>query len=262
MKTAIIFTGFVRSFFTHREKLSKNLLNCFGNDLDLYFCSWDTIDLNNKTKIDESIFKNTFPNYKKIKIYNWEEEKEKIKKTSVVQRINDVLKTNKYALREGVESTNRIRNQWYLINLAKKMIPSGYYDTIVRTRFDLLFSDVSIKKIKSGITIPYNFYTHYVNKNYDIDTGFCDHLAYGDENSMMKYLSLYEHFDDMYINQNANIAHAEGILKYYLTKYNKCDINMNDNILYYIIKNEKDINRTPMIVHKYWTAEDYWSPSL
>jgi hypothetical protein len=66
----------------------------------------------------------------------------------------------------------------------------------------------------------------------------------------------------MYINQNANIAHAEGILKYYLTKYNKCDINMNDNILYYIIKNEKDINRTPMIVHKYWTAEDYWSPSL
>ena len=260
MKTAILFTGFVRSFALYREQLSKKLLDYFP-DADLYFCAWDTVDLNDQSKIEESLFTKTFSKCKEISIYNWNEHKEKIKKTISIERPNDVLKTNRNALREGIESTNRIRNQWYLLNLAKTLIPSGKYDIIVRVRFDLHFSDINIKQINPGITIPYNYYTKYCRENHDINSGFCDHLAYGDEQSMMRYLSLYEYFDDMYITHNANIAHAEGILKFYLTEYSNLKINMNDKILYSIVKNENDINRTPMIVYKYWTNEDYWSPS-
>jgi len=260
MKTAILFTGFVRSFYYNKSELSKNLLEWFPN-ADLYFCAWDRVDLFDNTKIEESLFSNTFTNCKGIKIYNWDEHKNNIRQTIIVNRPNDVLKTNRNALVEGIESTNRIRNQWYLLNLAKKMIPNQVYDNIVRVRFDLYFSDVFINKIKPGITIPYNYYTNYSRENHDIKAGFCDHLAYGDETSMMRYLSLYEYFDDMYINHNANIAHAEGLLKFYLTDYSNLHINMNDRILYQIVKNANDVNRTPLRVYKYWTDEDYWSPT-
>lgn len=260
MKTAILFTGFVRSFAIYREQLSKNLLNCFP-DADLYFCAWDIVDLTNQSKIEESLFSQTFSQCKGVSIYSWNEHKDKIKKTVPIERPNDILKTNRNALLEGVESTNRIRNQWYLLNLAKNLIPSGKYDTIVRVRFDLHFTDVNIKQIKPGITIPYNYYTNYCRADHDIQSGFCDHLAYGDEQSMMRYLSLYEYFDDMYITHNANIAHAEGILKFYLNNYSKMKINMNDSILYQIVKSPYDVNRTPLRVYKYWTDEDYWSPT-
>lgn len=259
MKTAILFTGFVRSFPTYREQLSKKLLDCFPNS-DLYFCAWDRVDLNDNTKIEQSLFTNTFSNCKGVQIYNWNEHKQEIRQTIPLERPNDILKTNRNALREGIESTNRVRNQWYLLNLAKNMIPPNLYDNLVRVRFDLNFEHVVIKNIKPGITIPYNFYTNYFRPEHDVEAGFCDHLAYGDQTSMMRYLSLYEHFDEMYIKYNANIAHAEGLLKFYLKKYSNLNINMNDRILYTIVKSETDINRTPMIVYKYWSDEDYWRP--
>lgn len=260
MKTAILFTGFVRSFPIYGEQLSKNLLDSFPN-ADLYFCAWDKVDLQVNTKIEQSLFTNAFVNCKGVQIYNWDDHKQNIRQTVLIDRPQDILSTNRNALLEGIESTNRIRNQWYLLNLAKKMIPAGKYDVIARIRFDLHFSDVNITQIKPGITIPYNYYTAYCRENHDIQTGFCDHLAYGDEASMMRYLSLYEYFDDMYINHNANIAHAEGILKFYLNDYSKLNINMNDRILYQIIKSPHDINRTPLRVYKYWTSEDCWSPT-
>jgi hypothetical protein len=259
MKSAIIFTGFVRSFAIYGEQLSHKMRESFP-DSDLYFCTWDIIDINNPIKINESLFKNTFSNCKDIRILEWESHKNVIGKTVPINRPDDIFKVNKNAIREGVESTNRIRNQWYLLNIAKDMIPSGKYDNIIRTRFDLNFKRFNRKDIKPGITIPYNYYTKYCRDNHDIQSGFCDHFAYGDESSMMRYLSMVQHYDKMYIDYNANIAHAEGILKFYLTNYSNLTINMNDDILYEIVKSPNDINYTPMIKYKYWTDEDYWRP--
>jgi hypothetical protein len=259
MKTAIVFTGFVRSLPIYGEQLSRKLRECFPN-ADLYFCTWDIVDINNPTKINENLFKHSFPNCKGIQILQWEYHRHLIGKTVPIDRPNDIFKVNKNAIKEGVESTNRIRNQWYLLNIAKDMIPSGEYDTIVRSRFDLNFTDFTVKEIKPGITIPYNYYTKYCRDNHDIQSGFCDHLAYGDEASMMQYLSMYRHYDRMYAEYNANIAHAEGILKFYLTDYSNLTINMNDAISYQIVKTPNDVNNTPLIKYKYWTDDDYWSP--
>jgi hypothetical protein len=71
-------------------------------------------------------------------------------------------------------------------------------------------------------------------------------MAYGDYNSMMKYLKMYDYIDDMYITENANISHAEGLLKYYLTKRCNSKILFNNNIQYQIVKSEKDIDDTPL----------------
>lgn len=259
MKNAIIFTGFVRSLPIYGEQLSRKMRECFPN-ADLYFCTWDIVDINNQTKIDKNLFENIFLNCKGVQILNWESHRQIIGKTIQIDRPDDIFKVNKNAIREGVESTNRIRNQWYLLNIAKDMIPSGKYDTIVRCRFDLNFNYFIIKDIKSGITIPYNYYTKYCRDNHDIQSGFCDHLAYGDEASMMRYLSMYQYYDRMYIEHNANIAHAEGILKFYLTNYSNLTVNMNDDILYQIVKSPNDINDTPMIKYKYWSDKDYWRP--
>jgi hypothetical protein len=68
---------------------------------------------------------------------------------------------------------------------------------------------------------------------------------------MIKYLSLYDHFDELYDKYNINISHAEGTLKYYLKEYLKLKINFNNNILYQIVKSDTDIDSTPMKKYEY-----------
>lgn len=244
MKTAILFTGFIRGFSLYGSRLYENLFKAFPN-ADLYFCSWDTIDLRNETKIDPNLFYE-LGSCKGVKLLEWNTFKDKIPQTIKQNRENDIFNVNKFAIKEGIAASNRIKNQWFLVNQAKELIPKDEYDTIVRTRFDLNYTQFQLDKPKKGITIPYNFFSNHYAKDMDIYSGFCDHVAYGDSECMFKYLSMYEHMHDMYINKNANIAHAEGLLKYYLTEYCNINVNMNNKILYQIVKNEHDIDNTPM----------------
>jgi hypothetical protein len=244
MKTAIIFTGFIRSYSDFDEQLHFNLLKAFPNS-DLYFCMWDIVDLSNPTKVDLNKIAHRC---KSIKFLDWEFHKNLISKTIKQDRKNDIYDVNEFAISQGVEASNRIRNQWYLVNQAKDIIPENYYDVVVRTRFDLNYVNVEIPEtIKQGISIPYNFFSNHYAPNSGIEAGFCDHMAYGDYKSMMKYLSMYEFIDEMYIKHNANISHAEGLLKYYLTKRCKLPITLNNNIQYQIAKSTKDIDNTPLL---------------
>lgn len=243
MKTAIIFTGFIRSHSDLGEQLHFHLLKAFPN-ADLYCCMWDIIDLSNSTKVDLNKFTHKF---KSIKVLEWEFHKNLISKTKKQDRQNDIYHVNRFAISQGIEASNRIRNQWYLVNHAKDLIPENYYDVVVRTRFDLNYVNVQIPQtIKKGISIPYNFFSNHYAPNCDIEAGFCDHMAYGDYKSMMKYLSMYQFIDEMYVKDNANISHAEGLLKYHLTKRCKLPITLNNNIQYQIVKHIKDIDNTPM----------------
>ena len=249
MKTAIIFTGFVRSFSFYGKKLYENLFKAFPN-ADLYFCTWNTIDLDNKTKINPNIFYE-LENCKGVKILEWDNFKDKISKTIKQNRENDIFNINKFAIEQGIESSNKIRNQWFLVNQTKDLISNNQqYDVIVRTRFDLNYIYFETDKIKKGITIPYNFFSNHYAENMDISSGYCDHLAYGDPESMFKYLNMYEHIDNMY-DKNINIAHAEGLLKYYLREYLGNDVHLNNKILYQIVKNENNIDNTPLEQYKY-----------
>jgi hypothetical protein len=247
MKTAIIFTGFIRSYSHFEEQLHFSLLNAFPH-ADLYFCMWDILDLSNPTKVD---LNKIAPRCKSLKVLNWDFHKNVISKTVKQVRENDIYNTNRFAISQGLEASNRIRNQWYLVNQSKSLISTDY-DVIVRSRFDLNYVNVKIPEtIENGISIPYNFFSNYFASNSDIEAGFCDHMAYGDSKSMMKYLSMYEYIDEMYIKDNANISHAEGLLKYYLTKHCKIPITFNNNIQYQIAKNERDIDNTPLQKYDY-----------
>jgi len=250
MKTAIIFTGFVRSFIKYGHQLHLKLFEKFQN-ADIYYCAWDTVDANNETKIPIDIFKNN--SCAGIKILNWNIHKKTIPTTIPVDRPYDIYKTNKFAIEQGTNASNRIRYQWYLVKQSIDLIPKNYYDIIVRSRFDLNYIDVNINSVDSGITIPYNFFSVYYQPNADIKSGFCDHLAYGDEVSMINYLSMYDHFDKMYLERNANISHAEGMLKYYLTDYLNININFNDNILYQVVKSDIEVDSTPTRKYIYET---------
>jgi hypothetical protein len=244
MKTAIIFTGFVRSFVKYGHKLHIKLFEQFKN-ADIYYCAWDTIDANQEVKIPYEIFNNN--SFAGLKLLNWNIHKNTIPTTIPIDRPNDIYKVNKFAIEQGIVSSNRIRSQWYLVKQSIDLIPKNYYDIIIRSRFDLNYTevDIAVNSIQPGITIPYNFFSVHYQPNSDIKSGFCDHLAYGDEKSMINYLSMYDHFDKMYYENNANISHAEGMLKYYLTNYLNLKINFNDNILYQVVKSDIEIDSTP-----------------
>lgn len=250
MKTAIIFTGFVRSFIKYGHAFHTKLFEKFQN-ADIYYCAWDIVDANNETKVPLEIFKND--SCAGIKLLKWNIHKNIIPKTIPDNRDNDIFKVNKFAIEQGISSSNRIRSQWYLVKQSVDLIPKNYYDLIIRSRFDLNYTEVNIKQNKLGITIPYNFFSVHYQPNSGIQSGFCDHFAYGDEKSMLTYLTLYDHFDKMYKENNVNISHAEGMLKYYLTQYFNIDINFNDNILYQIVKSDFEIDSTPL---KKYTYED------
>ena len=68
MKTAILFTGFVRSYANYDERLHIALLKAFPN-ADLYFCLWDIIDLSNTTKVD---LNKLASKCKSMKVLNWD----------------------------------------------------------------------------------------------------------------------------------------------------------------------------------------------
>lgn len=250
MKTAILFTGFVRSFAIYGHQLHAKLFDCFSN-FDIYYCAWDSIDTQNDSKVSLEIFNNNL--CKGIKLLNWNIHKTIIPKTLPIDRPNDIYKVNKFAIEQGLVSSNRIRSQWYLVKQSVDLLPKNYYDVIVRSRFDLNYVEVNINSVDSGITIPYNFFSVHYQPNADIKSGFCDHLAYGDEASMINYLSMYDYFDKMYIDNNANISHAEGMLKYYLTDYLNININFNDNILYQLVKSDIEVDCTPTRKYTYET---------
>jgi hypothetical protein len=243
MKTAIIFTGFVRSFLKYGHKFHVTLLEKF-KDADIYYCAWDTVDANNETKVPYEIFKND--SCVGIKLINWNVHKKTIPTTIPIERPDDIYKVNKFAIEQGITASNRIRSQWYLVRQSIDLLPKNYYDVIVRSRFDLNYTEIDINSIDSGITIPYNFFSVHYAKNVGISSGFCDHMAYGDESSMLTYLSMYDHFDKMYKERNANISHAEGMLKYYLTEYSNLKINFNDNIMYQVVKSDSEVDSTPL----------------
>jgi len=244
MKTAIIFTGFVRSYNELGHRLHEKLFQAF-TEYDLYYCTWDVVDSNNNEKISQNIFLNNDA-CKGIQILNWNLYKDLIPKTIKNQRENDIFNTNRFAISEGINASDRIRNQWFLVNESKKLIPSNYYDNIVRCRFDLNITNFIFDNNPNKLTIPYNFYSVHYAKNADVGPGYCDHFAYGNEKNMNIYLSMYENIDIMYQNDNVNISHAEGLLKYYLTKKANLDIKFNNNIQYQIIKNMFDIDDTPL----------------
>ena len=164
MKTAILFTGFVRSYSIFGEQLHVNLLKAFSN-ADLYFCLWDVIDLTNSNKVNlDPILKIC----KSMKVLNWNYHKDLVKKTIKLDRQNDIYNINKFAISQGVEASNRIKNQWYLVRQGMDLIADNY-DIVVRSRLDLNYTNVLLpNKIENGITIPYNFFSNHYAKNVDI----------------------------------------------------------------------------------------------
>lgn len=242
MKSAIIFTGFARAFNILGNVLYDKLYETFPN-ADTYVCTWDTVNFDSTEKTNFELFY-SLPNFSGAKILVWEKTKSLIPTTKKQNRIDDVFDINRFAIWQGIRASNNIRNQWYLVNKAKEFIDERY-DIVVRTRFDLKYHNFECE-IKEEINLPFNFFSVHYAENMDIEAGFCDHLAYGTPQKMIEYFSMCEHIDEMYEKENANIAHAEGLLKYYLTKYKKINVGLNNKIQYQIVKSQSDIDDTPM----------------
>lgn len=227
MKVALLLTGYLRTFDQNVEQLYNSLP--FISELDIYCSTWNTNEPKYRQfeqigDIKEALLR-AYPNLKDFNISNQEYYNEKKKPIKLLDRDNDIFKTNKRAAEHGSFWVERLRDQWYLVKEGFKLIPDNY-DIVIKTRFDLVLHHFNLVN-RNGITIPFN--NHH--------EGYTDHLAYGSYDDMMMYCNLYDHVNHMYRAHNVDISYAEKMLKFYLEEYSKINVTLDrDNINYTLNK--------------------------
>ncbi len=238
MKVAVILTGHSRDYSKTFETLNKNVLKKYNPDL--YLNTWDvsqdspnrtinaTFNLPNK-KIDSSEIIEKYNSY--LKNYNIESSddyaKNRFPNISFLDRENDVFKVNDRAIYHGSYWVERLRDQWWMIQKAWRLIDNPYqYDVIFRTRFDLQINHIQFKKAK--FVVPKSEVEFY-----KIGTNWSDHMAYGEPDTMDKYCNMFDHIESMYKDYNIDISHAEQMSEFYMREYeNKSEVFVDMDIQY------------------------------
>lgn len=226
MKIALLLTGFTRSHLQNFETIKHFILDRYNTDV--YFATWNKTQGNLNSQLSDSDNKSIIDLYgNRLKQYSIVDFDYYMKNKSTIQfldRDDDVFKTNNRAIEHGSFWVERLRDQWYLVNIANKLICDSY-DKVIRLRFDIKLNNFSI--LNENFVIPK---PHPINP-------YTDHMAYGSQEIMNKYCSMFLHIEKLYKEYNLDISFAELMLKFYMEKtepYINCFID--DNINYEIIK--------------------------
>lgn len=226
MKVALILTGFTRSHIQNFDSIKQLILNRY--ETDVYFATWNKTQSNVRSELLKSNNENIielYKNYlKEYTIVDFDFYQQNRKPITFLNREEDVFKVNKRAIEHGPFWVERLRDQWYLVNLAEKLI-YGKYDIVIRLRFDIKLHQFELldEEFVTPSPHPINPYT--------------DHLAYGSQTIMRKYCSLYSHIEKLYTDCNVDISFAELMLQYYMENiYPPVKAFIDPNIKYEIIK--------------------------
>lgn len=236
MKIAIVLTGHCRDFDKSLPKFKEifEKYNC-----DLFFNTWDVNEysINSLGKFNlskhpvnkEKLISSLSPYLKNYNFQNWEEyEKNRFPKIEFIDRVDDVFKVNPRAIYHGSFYVERIRDQWWMVKNAWKLIDNPYqYDLIMRVRFDMFIEKIEFKKAEFVVprsTIGFH----------DIGTYWSDYFAYGTPASMEKYFHFFDHIETLYKEYNMDISHAEQMHEFYMRKFgNKVDCFIDMDIVYH-----------------------------
>ncbi len=238
MKVAVILTGHSRDYNKSYETFNKNVLQRY--DCDVYFNTWDvnqsSPDRNlNRTfnipqkKVDTIAITSQYSPYlKEYNFENWEEyQKNRFQPIQFLDRENDVFKTNERAIYHGSYWVERLRDQWWMVQKAWKLIDTpNNYDVIFRSRFDLNIEDIQFKKAK--FVVPKSEVEFH-----KIGTNWSDHMAYGEPDTMEKYCNMFDHIETLYKDYNIDVSHAEAMSEFYMREYgNKSEVFIDFDIKY------------------------------
>jgi hypothetical protein len=224
MKVAVLLTGHNRSYESTFESLKQSVLDKY--DCDIYINTWDvnqpsserqvnaTFSLPNRPVNQSALVEKYSPYLTKCNFENWENyEKNRFPNISFLDRNDDVFKVNERAIYHGTYWVERLRNQWWMIQKAWRLIENPHqYDVIFRTRFDLQINHIQFKKAK--FVVPKSEVEFH-----KIGTNWSDHMAYGESDSMEKYCNMFDHIESLYQNYNIDISHAEAMNEFYMKDY-------------------------------------------
>lgn len=235
MKIAIVLTGHSRDFNKSFPKF-KEIFDKYNTDV--YFNTWDV----NQHSVN-SVGRFNLPKYPVnkeelleklnpyIKNYNIESsenyEKNRFPNIEFIDRPDDVFKVNPRAVHHGSFYVERIRDQWWMVKNAWKLIENPYqYDLIMRVRFDMIIEHIEFKKAE--FVVPKSTLGFH-----DIGTHWSDYFAYGTPASMEKYFHFFDHIETLYKEYNMDISHAEQMHEWYIREYgNKVESFIDFDIKY------------------------------
>ena len=144
---------------------------------------------------------------------------------SILNRPNDIFSTSTRAKEHGAYWVNRLLAQWYNVKLVyDKLNTTKAYDIVFRCRYDVLFNAKIDLKCNDSLNVPMPHPVHTYN----------DHFAYGNQDIMSKYCSMYDAYLDMYKKNNIDISYAEETLKFYIEEV--CNITTSFINCNYIIE--------------------------
>jgi hypothetical protein len=224
MKVAVILTGHCRDFDKTFDTFKNSIFDKYNTDV--YFNTWDVnqssvnrevnghFNLPNRYVDTSILLEKLKPYLKNYNFESWENyEKNRFPNISFLDRPDDVFKTNERAIYHGSFWVERLRDQWWMVQRAWKLIPNPYeYDVIYRVRFDMLIHYIQFKKAK--FVVPKSEVEFH-----KIGTNWSDHMAYGEPDSMEKYCNMFDHIETIYKDYNIDISHAEAMSEFYMNQY-------------------------------------------
>lgn len=240
MKVAIVLTGHCRDFDLTFKNFEEHLFKKYN--ADVYFNTWDVNQhsINSVGKFNlahhpvdkDDLLQKLKPYLKNYNFESWERyQSNRFSNISFLEREDDVFKVNERAIYHGSYYVERIRDQWWMVKEAWKLIDNpDQYDIIMRVRFDMLLHNIELKKAKFVVpksTIEF----------YKIGTNWSDYFAYGESDVMYKYFHMFNSIEDMYVDYNIDITHAEQMHEWYMREYgNKIESFIDFEIMYEKVK--------------------------
>jgi uridine kinase len=213
MRTAILISGYLRTFKSNITNIQDKIINKFS-EVDIYI----------------HITKNEKDNDKYLNINNIDDD---------LKYINDLLKPKSLIFEDNLILSNNIKendvlNLWlkyYKLNDIKNINETkfGKYDLVIKYRPDLsIISDDLFEHYIDGVFIPIDSKIDNDKLRNSNDSYICDIFAYGDSESMNKYFSIYNQLRELIENHGTV---SETLLYHYLNynniKYKLIDIKYN-----------------------------------
>lgn len=216
MRTAILISGYLRTFRTNLPKIQENIINRL-KDVDIY------IHLT-KNENKEDIYLNSFNLEEDINYIN-----NQINPISLVCEDNCHFSENK-----KINNTYNLWFKFFKLNELKKLneeTNNKKYDLVIKYRPDLDLVTTNIFNQDFEEDIIYLPKESVIDKNKlsnENDDYICDIFAYGNSHSMDRYFSIYDSIDEL-INSYGPVS--ETILYHHLInnniKFKQLDIEYN-----------------------------------
>jgi hypothetical protein len=201
MKVALVFTGYMREWRSTYTKYRKFIIDRYNPDIFIssYTYSQNTL---NEEFVDIDI----------EEVLHYYKPKEYLFRDTETCPDNFQYKKNNYGLL-GKMWIERQRRGWYTNKLSLDLFDAEKYDIIIKARPENPVKNIILKE--NSLVIP----------AWKVHPGPCspenslfDRFAYGNSECMKKYLSLYDHMQEMY-DDGIDVSLGETLMYDYVKKY-------------------------------------------